>query len=465
MNLFEGKKNTSPFIGSVNASSRQISGSATEDEGSSAGLNNCDDRNTKMTIYRTDEGCVWAYENESAVYVPIQKIVKMNRGFDILGDNKDAISLIETKYRDNLEDILPSIIENRSICAWAPTLIKKDKLMILDPKECKPIIDLNTNELGYDVSGRKNIGIVQDGHLITYNEDGSDNKTQQYFYHNKNDVIPFNVLDRGRFRGQSAVMRILRLVEIVKNIENITEMVIRRFGPQLIAKFGNSDYNFSNIDIPKSYLRGTDGNNIDPDTAMATYKKDIMTGIDAAVREFVDGSALMMKLEYGIDVESLNPSSAMPLYTVYISLFKNMIKNTILGVYASGRMDVTSAAMMKITNIELREAAEVDLNSIAKSLNNLYINKRLRENGFKEKDAYIKFRDIDNSEELGKIEIEELLSRAVKNYAQHGLKIPKRLIDIIGEPLKVPKPIAKEVKKEEDIKKEEKKDVPIKSDE
>jgi len=409
------------------------------------------DRSTKLTIPRDDNGCEWAFENEVSVYNAMLRLENIiNTGLFIApkkkeyedDDNEKHGKLVEAQelFKDRiplLEEKVSSIIRNRGCYGWAvlkKTISGKDitDLIELDPKECTPVRDSTTGKLGGKIGvgldpdrGNAQIALIQKGRIAKYSSDGSINYEEKMFYFGNEEIMVFPTNDRGKFIGTSPIKRVLRLVEIKKSMENVAELVVRRFGPQIKVIVGNKDYNMSTAEIPQSYLRDSDGNAIDKATARASYKKKIFNDIAKNVKKWADGDTLVQMVEYGIDIETFNPSSQSFDYARYIDMFANYIKIGILGTYLQGRIDITSSVMQTKLMRDLKDLAERERKRILSVFNEEYTKVILKNHGFEEDFVHLEFNPIDQEDKEKEALIEEIKSNAVLNFSRAGIKVPE----------------------------------------
>jgi hypothetical protein len=418
-------------------------------ESDATGTQTMDDRNIKVSISRDDNGCQWAYENETSVSSCVNRVDNLiNTGFDVFISDPDkknelekAKKLIEERILI-LPDKISSSTKNKFIFGWS--VLKKIKksngdiigLLELDPKECKAIRDLSTGELGGIIGKGINpnnkdmeVAVVQEGNTPKYDQYGTVSYDTTYFYFTKDDIIVFNNSDRGKFIGTSPVKRVLRLIEIKKSIENTIELVIRRFGPQIMAVVGNADVNLTNSDIPESYLRDSDGNPVARSTARTSFKNDVFSNIETKIQDWANADTLVQIMEYGVDLKTLNPSSNLMDYSKYINLFANYIRFGLLDITPQGRIDVTSAMMQETVDKAMKDLASKERIKYEITLNKEYVNPILKANGFKEGDIIIKFKPLDKIDERRQVEIERLKSETIFNYFRSGIPVPKRLAD------------------------------------
>lgn len=403
------------------------------------------DRSINLLLPRTDEGCVWAYENEIAVYNAINRIDGiMNNGFDVIITNdylkdekaKEAKLFMERKIRDlKLRDVTSSEIKNRAIFGFSVIKIIPNgngediaTLVPIDSEECKPIRDLITGKLGGSAGKGKDgtrpneeIAIVQEGNTVIYDQEGNPAYSMVYYYFTNDEIITINDNDRGKFKGVSRVMRILRLVEIKKNLENTIDLITRRFGPQIWVTIGNETNNMTKADLPPRYLRDATTNApIDPATARAQYKSEKMTAINTEMKKWVEGNTLVQLAEYGIDAKTFNPSSSLLDYGKYIELMADFIKIGILGLDIPGRVDVTSSLMQDKLTRDVRDNVVKDRAMLEDIYNEKIIEPILRANGYPDDMVVIKFKPLDKMEAEKEALIQKNISDAVYNYSKAG---------------------------------------------
>lgn len=454
---------------------------ATEDVDSLSSV--YDDRAVKIEIGRTDEDCEWAYENDVSVFNGVERLDNLvNNGFDVFinkrfGDEnnaelKKAKEFIEDKIEElRLTEKTSVIVKNKTIFPFS--ILKKTLsgtdivgLVELDPKTCNPIRNLQTGELGGSAgkgvdkdNPDDEIALVQNGQVASYDTYGGAIYTDEYFYFKRDEIIPFTNNDRGKFAGTSAVKRILRLVEIKKSMENVVELIIRRFGPQVWIEVGNENVNPSNTEIPNEYLRDSDGNAVDRVTARKNYLNKLFVNIEDNVKKWIEGDSLAQIAEYGIKANVINPSSNLFDYARYIDLFANYIKVGILGLYIQGRIDITSAVMQEMVARDLKDKANKERISIEHRYNTELINPLLEANGYKKNTIYIKFKSFDKLEEEVIAEIERIKSIVVSNYLRAGLpdipeSVKKKLDITIGKINQKKDEEKDEEKKERELEKE-----------
>jgi len=426
------------------------------------------DSTVKVTIDRDDLGCKWAYDNDTAVYNSIQKISTLvNKKIIICikeGENEkdknilNAKELIKLKTKC-LNEVIPAIVGNKMCFGWCPAKkIKKNaklyKLFTMGPEECTPIRNLFTGDLGGEVGEglnpiipKQQVALIQYGNVPTYTSTGDVTYTKDYFYFSNEDIIVFTNNSLGRFKGVSPVMRVLRLVEIKKTIENIVEMILRRFGPQIIITVGNEHANMENQEVPAAFMRDNEGKLRDKATAKAVWKSAIFTNIKTNMKKWTNTETLVQILEFGYDIKTLNPGAALPNYAQYISLFESYIKVGILGLFIQGRVDITSAEMQRSVMSDLTDAADDERTVLIQKINDEYVNPILKENGFEEGLIYIKTDTMDPQLDKSKAETERIKSLVVKNYIDTIGEVPKSVLfalgltDIKNKPKEVPKPI------------------------
>jgi len=410
------------------------------------------DRSTKITLNRDNEASEWAYENDPAVYSAVERLdTVMNNGFDVLMkvDEGKEPSERQKKAKELIEERVPllinkasSVITNKCIHGWAvlkKTIKRGGKdivgLVELNPKECVPIINSYTGELGGKAGKgldsthpNDEVALIQKGHVYKYQSDGQVNQEDKTFYFKRDEIIPFPNEDRGKFIGTSPIGRVLRLVEIKKSMENVVELIVRRFGPQICVIVGNADYNLSKADIPPEYLRDDAGNPVSRATARKNYKTAVFSNIETNIRKWADGDTLVQMMEYGVDVKTINPTASPFDYARYIDLFSNYIKIGILGVYVQGRIDITSAVMQERLMRDLKDKANRERVQIENILNKEYVDEVLKANGYSTGYVYIKFKQIDRVDDQRDANVEMLRSQAMRNYMSYVGKIPDYLL-------------------------------------
>lgn len=410
------------------------------------------DRSTKITLARNDDACIWAYENDSSVYSAVERLdTVMNNGFDVFMKveegkqpserQKQAKILIEGRV-PMLTEKASSIINNKAIFGWAvlkKTMKKEGKdiagLVELDPSQCTPIIDPFTGDLGGNVgkgldstSPTDKVALIQKGVVYNYQADGTATPETKTYYFTRDEIIPFPSGDRGKFKGTSSIKRVLRLVEIKKSLENTVELIVRRFGPQIAVTVGNADYNLSKSDIPPEYLRDSTGAPVARATARKAYKDAVFSNIQDNVRKWADGDTLVQMMEYGVSINTINPSASPFDYARYIDLFSNYIKIGILGVYVQGRIDITSAMMQERLMRDLKDKAIRERIQVEDILNREYVSEVLKANGYSSDYVYIKFKPIDRIDDQRDANVEMLRSQAIRNYMGFAGKVPEYLL-------------------------------------
>lgn len=423
------------------------SGTTPKDEDTS--IVGIDDKSIKVTITRDGDGCTWAYENDGSVSNAIEQIENIVIGNLIVVPNEDyaennhdvkkATKLLEKRITMVRRKMI-NVVQHEGIHAWG--ILKKTKrgkdivnLVVLDPRECTPIVDSMSGELGGSVgiglnpnNEKMEVALIQSGNVLSYDSDGVDSTEEKTFYFTNDDIMVFNVNDRGRFIGVSPVMRVLRYVEIKKSLENILELIVRRFGPQIKVMIGNQDINLMNSEIPDAYARDSDGNPVAQSTARTAYRDAVFTDAETTVKDFADSDKLVQLLEYGNDIETINPSASPFDYARYINLFANQIKVSILGLYIHGRIDITSSTMQEKITRDLKDKAKKESVRILETFNEQYVKDVLKANGLKEDIVKFGFEPIDKVEEEDDVMIEWRKSQTVSNYVKSGFKdIPKYL--------------------------------------
>jgi len=410
---------------------------------------------TKITLTEDDDSCIWAYEHDDATYTAIRKLVNLV--------NTDLIPVVEKKYEKNkavlkgatfLEKNLTKKLGGRidsiityeylnAFCCLKKLYNEEGKLvgcMELDPKECKPIRDLSTGELGGSTgkgldNSRKTaeIALVQAGSIAKYDSNGNQTLTDQNFYFTREQIIPFSLNDRGKFKGVSPVMRVLRLVSFRRTVINIAEVVLRRFGPQIIVTVGNKDVNFEGNEIPAKYLRNTTTNQpVDRATAKAEYRKDVMNQVKTKITKWADTDTLVHLQEYGYSVETLNASKSLPDYLRYIDFLGKQIRDGILGTFNEGRVDITSGLMKETVSNDLRNIAEDVGKDVIWVFNKEFIEEWLRDNNLPEDSIVLEFAPIDKSIEQTDAIIERTKSEVIRNISSAGYEIPEEMLEKLG---------------------------------
>ena len=408
-----------------------------------------DDRSIKVTITRDGDGCDWAFDNDGSVSNAIEQIENLVVGNLIVVRNeeyaendknvKKAPKVLEKRI-SKVKRRMVNVIQHEVIHGWG--ILKKTKsgkditnLVVLEPRECTPIVNSMSGELGGKVgiglnsdNKKMEVALIQKGNVLKYDSDGVDSVEEETFYFTNDDVMIFTLNDRGRFVGVSPVRRVLRYVEIKKSLENILELIIRRFGPQIKVTIGNQDINLMNSDVPDTYTRDSDGNAISQSAARTAYKDAVFASSDATIKDFADSDKLVQMLEYGTDMDTINPSASPFDYARYINLFANQIKVTILGLYVHGRIDITSSTMQEKITRDLKDKAKKESVRLLEIFNEQYVKDVLKANGFKDDIVRFDFKPIDMVEEEDDVMIEWRKSQTVSNYVKSGFKdIPKYL--------------------------------------
>lgn len=407
------------------------------------------DRSVKFTITRDDDGCKYAYENDGTVFNSTSRRDNIiNNGFIVKVKDEDnkksekAKELIENRIIElELQDRTSSSITNRSCYGFSVTKKISSKkgdiigLVDISAFECTPINDLSTGTLGGETGKgldpdkkNKEVAIIQKGNEITYTSLGASVTQDKYFYFSNEEIITIGNNDRGMFKGVSDIMRSLRYVEIKKTLENVVDLVTRRFGPQVWVSIGNADYNLSTADIPQSYLVNDDGDLIDPSIARANYKNDVMTTLNTEIKKWVDGDSLVQLAEYGITPTVINPSSGLFNYREYIELMADFIKMTVLGLDIDGRTDVTSGVMQDKLTRDIRDKSIKERVRYIQIINKEITEPILKANGFKSDIVSIEFVELDTMDEERDVKIELMKSDAIYNYMKGGFKRPPEFL-------------------------------------
>ena len=336
------------------------------------------------------------------------------------------------------------------------------RLLPLNPEECTPIRNLQTGELGQKELDPKNksreIALIQKGNVATYDQYGNVTHKIEYFYFERNDIIPLSLGDRGMFKGVSPVMRVLRYVEMKRTFMNILELVMRRFGPQIIVTIGNDKVNLFEGDAPKVYL---DANPGDREAAKTAYKQAVFTAIKTKIKRWIDGDTLVSIQEYGIGIETMNPSNSLPQYNLYISMLGGMIRNAIVGLFLQGRVDITSAAMETSVFRELKDAADEAKTELMDTLQDEYFGDILEANSYKRDLILCEFEQVDYQDKSEQIKIDKMISEMARNFKMAKMPIPKEIKERYGIEDEGPA-IEKMVKTPPE--KDDKTDVPKKTD-
>ena len=416
-----------------------------------------DDRSKKLELTRDDEGCIWAYENDTCVSTSVDKYVNLiNNGFVIKPNYSKKDFDKDRERKDNatidlakeinvlrLRSKLDSALKLRHIIGFGLIKIINSAnnniigLLELDSAECEPIRDLQTGELG-GKTGRKlnpnnekqEVAIVQYGNVASYDSYGTPILEQKYFYMSRDEIIVFTNNDRGKFKGKSPVMRILRLVEIKKTLENIVQLIVLRYGPQVLVMFGNQDVNLSKVKIPEEYLRDNDNNLRKKADALTAYKTSLMNSLSSSLEDWLEGDTLAQIVEYGLDIKLFSPTSNLFDYQKYIAMFEGMIRQGIFSSDLPGRVDITSGAMLARLPRELRDKIMSDRENIETELRESLVKRLLVEKGYKEDDVILTFKDIDLEDDRIMADIERIVSDTVYNYAKAGyMKMPERIAE------------------------------------
>lgn len=405
------------------------------------------DRSVKINITRDDAGCKYAYENDGAVRNAVtRKDNIINNGFVVKTIDPDDKKLQEGKIflekriaELGLQDRVSSMVTNRSCYGFSVTKILfkgKDIIGLVDisSDECTPIRDLDTGMLGGKAgkglapNKNKEVAVIQEGHVITYSSLGESSTIDKYFYFSNEEIISIGNNDRGMYKGVSDVMESLRYVEIKKALENVVDIIARRFGPQIWVTVGNENHNLSEVDIPSSYLRDTDGNLVDPDLARKNFKTAKMNALNTEIQRWVDGDSLVQLAEYGIKADVINPSSKVFPYREYIELMADFIKTTILGLDIAGRVDVTSGIMQDKLTRDIRDSAIKERKKYIDILTAKVFNPILKAHGYKEDSIYVEFEELDVMDEERDVKIEETKSKTVYNYMKGGFTKPPEFL-------------------------------------
>ena len=418
-------------------------------------------KSVKITLPETQESCVWAYEHDDMTYVSVKKLAGLvNTGFEeVINDiYKDDTKVKEAlpRYKKEVSEVLTEKIEPLVInmymhsFAFLKKLYSKDKKLVgcleFDSTECKPIRNLSTGLLGGKIGKGLNnkkqndeIALVQKGHIAKYDTEGEQILTDTNFYFKRKEIIPFSIYERGKFIGISPVMRMLKTISTRQTIINVAELVIRRFGPQIVVTVGNKDVNFNGREIPAKYVRDSiTGNPVDRGTAKANYRQAVMNNVKTKIQNWANTDTLVHIQEYGYSVETLNPSAALPDYIRFINTFGQQIKNGILGLFVEGRVDITSAVMQESVMRDLSDTAKDMRKYMIKIFNDEYSNEWLVNNDLPVDAISLKLLPMDKSLETIQANIEKTRSEIVKNFAQGGYEVPNKMIRDWGlEDLKV----------------------------
>jgi len=255
--------------------------------------------------------------------------------------------------------------------------------------------------------------------VVAYTFDGSPTYSMKYFYLAVDDIIHMGNTDRGKYVGTSDVMRSLRQVEIKKTMENVLDLLTRRFGPQIWVTVGNEINNLTTVDIPGAYLRDNDGNPIDPALARANFKADTMTALQNDISAWVDGDSLVQFAEFGIKADVLNPTSNLLDYKKYIDMTSLAIKISILSMDMVGRIDITSGIQSESLNRGIKDSAIREREDYIDMINQEIINKYMLD-GFEKDSIYLEFKPLEATDEKLLAEIELLKSDSIYNYMKGG---------------------------------------------
>jgi len=437
-----------PKLGFVAQSMSMGSAPTEEDE---VNINMNSDRQQKVLISRDADGCEWAYENDVTTYNAVQRLVNIiNNGFEIEPNRKydkkkveEAADLIMKKVVEDweLREKTSFVIEEKSIHGWGVwKKLYKGKdivgLMELNSKELNPIRNLQTGRLG-DAAGKgldpknknKDVVVIQTGNKATYSTDGSQVVgAVEYYYFDDAEVTVFPSNDRGKIVGIPNVMRCLRVIESKLSVQNMIELLVRRFGPQAWVMIGNKDINLANTQIPEKYLIDqSTGNPRDIQDARDEYRKELFSGIKTQLEKWSNGEALMHLAEYGIEPKIMTPTGAMMNYERYVALYADLIKTGILGLDVPGRVDVTSGAMIEDLSRDVRDRVKIDRSSIIKIINKDIIIPTLKQSGYPSDMLRLKFKHLDEKDIERQVMTEFRRSQTVFNYLRAGVPIPDHL--------------------------------------
>jgi len=438
--FFGSKSNFNPLIAELeDYNTRKMSGSTTDETSISDSI---DDRSRSITITDDDSGYIWLYEYDDMVYLSTNKYVSMINNGLVAKGSKRASAVLERFIKDtNLDKQLSITLTWRHIIGFGVLkflLNRKNKVIDVLPipsDECNPIRNLQTGKLGLTNINPENkkqkVAIVQKGNVATYTNTGDVSYELKYFYLSDNEVAVFTMSDIGKIKSRSRVAKARRFVERKWTDINTFDLIIKRFGPQVIVTLGNEKINFSkDVAVPKSYYTDSNGNTIDHETALSNYKTDLINAINTSMKKWLEGDTLGQIKEYGIDIEVLQPKSGMLDYVRYIELWDDKIKTAIFGLDFPGRIDVNSSRMMNSIPVEFKSQIEADRISIINELNNKLAKRLLREAGYRQDSAWFEFKPLDKTEEQLLAEIERLRSDALYNYAKAGADITKLPDDI-----------------------------------
>lgn len=414
-----------------------------------------DNRAVRVEIPNNDTGCEWAFENDVSVSNNIQRLQNtFNNGFDVIIPNslnkteeksaEKAKLLIEERLNIlRLQEKIDVMIANRAIYSFS-ILAKRFNdeddiigLLELDCHEdrCKPIRDTRTGDLGGE-AGRglnsedraMNVALIQKGKINRYDSNGIFHTDDKNFYFSRDEIIPWTLNDRGKFKTVSPIKRVLRLVEIKKTLENTVALIVIRFGPQIWIIVGNKDYNLSNTRIPESYTRDSNGNPIDVATSRENYRKTIFNTVEKAVNKWSDGESIVQISEYGIEPKIFEPTGNFFPYNRYIDQLADYIKVGIFGLDVAGRVDVNSAVMQDRLFRDLKDRARRERSILENILQNELWNPILKVNGYRENLVLVKFKPLDKIELTEEAETERRRSLAVRQYTDAGFKIPENIM-------------------------------------
>lgn len=411
-----------------------------------------DKRAVRIEITDNDTGCEWAFDNDVSVSNNIQRLCNtLNNGFDVIIPDetkdkdkaKDAKKLLDKRIEDiQITAKTDVMITNRANYSFG-ILAKRTTnngdivgLLELDCHEdrCFPIRNSLTGDLGGETGKGLNpddktmeVALIQKGKINKYDSTGNLTTEDKNFYFSREEIIPWTMNDRGKFKSTSPVKRVLRLVEIKKTLENAVILIVRRFGPQVWITVGNESYNLSNTRVPESYMRDSSGNPVDLAVARENYRKAMFDNIEKAVQKWSDGETMVQIAEYGIESKVLTPTSNLFAYDKYIDLVSDYIKVGIFGLDVAGRVDVTSAVMQDRLFRDLKDRARRERTILENIYQRELWNPILVANGFEENLVYVKFKPLDKVELTEEAETERRRSLAVLQYTNAGFDIPQNL--------------------------------------
>lgn len=447
--VYPGNISFTPYT--LTSKERKTSGSSASDISGAEYVP--DDRSLRIQLNRDDPACTWAYENEVTVFNSVRRRVGIaNNGFDIVytgskdNYNREEFEEFKQKVLNELEQrySLTEKVENMLVnrCLYGFGILRKQvvgneliRLVELDTSQCIPIRDLSTNELGGDPGMNldparpgKSIAMIQRGLKMGYTITGAKVEAMKYYYFTRDEIIPFRNMDRGKFKGVSPVKRVLRLVEIKMTLQNVIDLLVRRFGPQMWLTIGNAEMNLTNAELPPTYYTDNDGNPVDTSTARKKYKDDVFATIESSVGSFSDSTSLMQLSEWGIEPKIFDASSSIMDYKAYMDKIDDLIKTGILGLDLPGRVDVTSSLMQDKLTRDLKDAAMKERGFIENILNDdlflYFLEKEGKDKGY----ARLQFKPLDRTEAQTDGEIEKLRSESIYNYMKAGFtKIPPDL--------------------------------------